>query len=91
MEDVILAGEPVRNRNVVLLVNMLGGDELSAKLERGLGDENAIVALSSADRQRIVAVLEHPPGELAGLRAVLVKQMKQQKERELRSDQRHRR
>ena len=80
----ILAGQAVRNENVRQLAHLLGGDELSAKLERGIGDENAIVALTLADRQRIVAVLNEPPGGLAELRAVLVKQMKQQRERELR-------
>ena len=83
----ILAGETVLNRNVALLATLLDGDELATKLARGVGNENSIVALSRADRTRIVAVLTDPPGGLAGLRTVLVKQLKKLQDSERRDEQ----
>ena len=83
----VLAGEPVLSKDVVLLAGMLDGDALSTKLLRGVANENSIVALSLADRQRIVAVLADPPAGLAELKNVLVKQLKQLKDRERRDEQ----
>lgn len=77
----------MRHDQVLLLASLLDGDDLSVKLARGLENENSIVALSVDDRQRIVAVLSDPPAGLAELKSVLVKQMKQLKEREHRDGQ----
>jgi hypothetical protein len=80
---VILAGSTARPENVQLLAGMLAGGELAVKLERALANSNSIVALSLADRQRIADVLAtKAPSGLAELRSVLVKQLKQHKERE---------
>ena len=79
----ILSGSTVRSENVRLLASMLDGDELAAKLERALTNGDTIVAISLADRQRVVTVLgDDAPGGLADLRRVLVKQLAQHHERE---------
>ena len=74
----ILSGSAVRTDNVELLAGMLDGDELAVKLERAVVNKNSLVALSLADRRRIVAVLAaEAPWGLAELQSVLVKQLKQ--------------
>ena len=74
----ILSGSAVRPDNVELLAGMLDGDELAVKLERAVVNKNSLVALSLADRRRIVAVLAaEAPWGLAELQSVLVKQLKQ--------------
>ena len=74
----ILSGAPVQTDNVELLADMLDGDELAVKLERAIVNKNSLVALSLADRRRIVAVLApEAPWGLAELQSVLVKQLKQ--------------
>lgn len=83
----MLSGVVVRTDQVQLLARLLQGDELAAKLTRGVKNGNEIVALSVADRQRIVAVLtEPPPSGLTELRSVLVKQLKQLKDREAQAE-----
>lgn len=78
-----LSGSEVRTNNVLLLVSLLDGDETAAKLERGIQHGNPIVALSLADRERIVAVLaSDAPSGLVELHAVLVKQLKHRHDRE---------
>ena len=78
----ILSGSTVRSENVHLLAVMLDGDELATKLERALADNNTIVALSIADRERIVAVVADGPAGFAELRRVLVTQLGKHHERE---------
>jgi hypothetical protein len=60
-DAVILSGSAVRADNVHLLATMLDGDELATKLERAITNNNTIVALSIADRERIVAVITGGP------------------------------
>ncbi len=78
----ILSGSPVRTDNVQLLATLLQGDEPAEKLERAITNNNTIVALSVADRERIVAVLADGPAGFAELRIVLVTQLKKHHERE---------
>ena len=79
----ILSGSTVRTENVQLLAGMLDGDELAVKLERAVANKNTIVGLSLDDRRRITAVLaQDAPWGLAQLQSVLVKQLKQHKDRE---------
>ena len=78
----ILSGSTVRTDNVQLLATMLQGDELAEKLERAITNNNTIVALSVADRERIVAVVADGPGGFAELRNVLLTQLKKHHERE---------
>ena len=67
---------------------MLDGDQLAVKLKRAVANENSIVALSLDDRRRIVSVLaEDAPWGLAALQAVLVKQLAQRKQHEVRMRQ----
>ena len=79
---VILSGSTVRSENVQLLAAMLQGDELATKLERALTNNNTIVALSIADRERIVAVVADGPAGFAELRRMLVTQLDKHHERE---------
>jgi hypothetical protein len=79
---VILSGSTVRSENVQLLAAMLDGGELATKLERALTNNNTIVALSIADRERIVAVVADGPAGFAELRRVLVTQLDKHHERE---------
>jgi hypothetical protein len=81
----ILAGSEVRNANVQLLADMLDG-ELAAKLERGIANNNKIVALTLEDRHRIVEALDAAPYGLVELRSVLIAQLKKQKERALQEE-----
>ena len=69
-----------------LLAGMLEGEELGAKLVRAIRNGNDLVALSSADRELIVTVLDPTPFGLAELRDVLVKQLRHAKEREAREE-----
>lgn len=69
-----------------LLALLLEGEELAATLTRAMKNGNDLVALSFADRQRIVMVLDPTPFGLAELRDVLVKQLRQAKEREAREE-----
>lgn len=78
----ILSGSAVRADNVHLLATMLDGDELATKLERAITNNNTIVALSIADRERIVAVITGGPAGFAELRRVLVTQLKKHDESE---------
>jgi hypothetical protein len=83
----VLSGVTVRTDQVELLTRMLEGDDLAAKLLRGLENHNDLVALTPADRQRIVTVLDgSAPSGLAELRDVLVKQLKSAREREAQAE-----
>jgi hypothetical protein len=84
--DVVLSGVTVRNEQVQVLARLLEGEELAAKLTRAMKNKNDLVALSAADRQLIVTVLDPIPSGLADLRDVLVKQLKQARERESREE-----
>ena len=78
-----LSGVAVRTDQVQLLASLLNGESLAAKLELAIENRNDLVALSSSDRERIVAVLPDPtPSGLAELRRVLVRQLKQEEDRE---------
>ena len=79
----ILSGSTLRTDNVHLLATMLRGDELATKLERAITNDNTIVALSIAERERIVAVIADGPAGFAELRSVLVTQLKKHHEREV--------
>jgi hypothetical protein len=80
-----LSGVAVRTDQVQLLVGLLNGDELAAKLQLAGKNGNDLVALSPSDRERIVDVLpDPPPSGLAELRSVLVQQLKQSRDRETR-------
>ena len=80
-----LSGVPVRTNHVQLLVGLLDGDDLAAKLELAIKNGNDLVALSPSDRELIVDVLPNPPPSgLAELRNVLVQQLKQARDRETR-------
>jgi hypothetical protein len=83
-----VAGTPVRTESVLLLAGIVGDAELSAKLGRAVTNDNAIVALTQDDRERIVAVLSRyaPPG-LAELRDVLTVQLKRHKDRAKQQEQ----
>jgi hypothetical protein len=83
---VVLSGVTVRSDQVELLASLLAGDELAAKLTRAVENRNDLVAISSADRQLIVTVLDPPPFGLVELRDVLLKQLRQAKEREARDE-----
>ncbi len=78
----IVAGTTLRADQVRLLAVMLDG-ELAAKLDRAVTNKNSIVALTIADRERIVAVLDREsPSALVELHGMLVKQLAQQKRRD---------
>ena len=78
-----LSGVAVRTDQVQLLAGLLNGDDLAAKLQLAVKNRNDLVALSSSDRVRIVDVLpDPPPSGLAELRSVLVRQLKQARDRE---------
>jgi hypothetical protein len=82
----VLSGVTVRSDQVELLASLLQGDELATKLSRAVENRNDLVAISSADRQLIVNVLDPPPFGLVELRDVLLKQLRQAKEREARDE-----
>ena len=82
----VLSGVTVRNEHVQVLAGLLDGEELAAKLTRAMKNGNDLVALSAADRQLIVIVLDPAPAGLAELREVLVKQLRQAQERDAREE-----
>ena len=72
-----LAGIPVDDRLVLTLAGKLrdaGLDDAAEKLENGYDRETKILALSIADRESILRVLEDGPPEFAELRGVLLKE-----------------
>jgi hypothetical protein len=78
----ILSGVPVRTEHVHRLAVMLEGDELATKLDRAIANDNSIVGLSVAEREKIRELLAvHAPSGLAELHATLVKQLKQRNDR----------
>ena len=77
----ILAGSTIRKENVELLATMLDG-ELAAKLKRAVQNDNSIVALSIADRERIVTALADRPSQFVELRTVLVAQLAKHRKHE---------
>ena len=78
-----LSGVAVRTDQVQLLAGLLDGDDLATKLRLAIKNRNDLVALSPSDRERIVDVLpDPPPSGLSELRNVLVRQLKQARDRE---------
>jgi hypothetical protein len=70
----ILAGIRLSREQTLELAAMLtrDGSDRTARLLLGATTGNQeFVALSTADREAILAVLEHPTGELVALRTVL--------------------
>ncbi len=57
------------------LADAAGNDALADRLDRALGDEVKLLALSIEDRIRIIFVLDDPPDELAKLRGVLINEV----------------
>jgi hypothetical protein len=69
-----LAGVSVREENVADLARLLfaaGFEETGDALLVALDSEQDLVALSAADREAILQVLDDPPFALGELRAVL--------------------
>jgi len=78
-----LSGVAVRADQVELLAGLLDGEDLALKLRLAIKNRNDLVSLSTPDRARIVDVLpDPPPSGLAELRSVLVRQLKQARDRE---------
>jgi hypothetical protein len=78
-----LSGVAVRADQVELLAGLLDGGELAAKLRLALRNRNDLVSLSTSGRARMVDVLADPaPSDLVELRSVLVRQLKQARDRE---------
>lgn len=83
----ILSGVSIRPEHVQLLAAM-AGDELGAKLERAALHHNSIVALTPADRTRIIETIDGSSSTVFGeLRTVLVKQVEQQRRKEAKEAQ----
>lgn len=82
----VLSGVTVRIEQVHVLAGLLEGEQLGTKLTRAMKNGNDLVALSAADRQLIVMVLDPAPAGLAELRDVLVKQLRQAQERDAREE-----
>jgi len=81
-----LAGATVGKAHVQSLAAMVDG-ELAAKLNRAITNNNEIVALSAAERKRLLEVLtESTPGGLLELRTVLAKQCADTRKREAQAD-----
>ncbi|MEJ7567780.1 MAG: hypothetical protein WKF41_05900 [Gaiellaceae bacterium] len=57
------------------LADRPGSEQLADRLERALGDEVKLLALSIEERIRILYVLDDPPAALAELRGVLVREI----------------
>jgi hypothetical protein len=70
-----LAGVPVRDENVAARAELLleaGFEDTGDVLLLALDSEQDLVALSVADREAILRVLDDPPAGLAVLRGVLL-------------------
>ena len=84
-----VAGTAMRTENVLVLAGLVHDDELSAKLERAVRNDNPIVALTQDDRERIVAVLSpNAPGVLTELRDVLAVHQKHRNDGERQQEKR---
>jgi hypothetical protein len=77
MPSMMLAGIPVRNQDVLELAGLLwnaGFDDTAEALTVALEAEQALVALSIADREAILRTLDDPPEGLAELRDMLLRE-----------------
>jgi hypothetical protein len=73
----MLAGIPVSNQDVLELAGLLwnaGFDDTAEALTVALEAEQALVALSIADREAILRTLDDPPIGLAELHGVLLRE-----------------
>ena len=73
----MLAGIPVDDRLVLELARRLhaaGFDDAAESLEGAYDGERRVVALTIAEREAILRVLEDCPDELAELRGVLLRE-----------------
>jgi hypothetical protein len=73
----MLAGVPVDDRLVLELASRLhdaGLDDAAETLHDGYDGERRVVALTIAEREAILRVLEDCPDELGELRGVLVRE-----------------
>jgi len=71
----MLAGVPVRDRDVLALAELLRGrgfEDTAEVLVVALEAQQTLVALTIEDRERILRVLDDPPERFAELRGVLV-------------------
>ena len=71
----MLAGVPVRDRDVLDLAELLHGsgfEDTAEVLVVALEAEQVLVALTIEDRERILRVLDDPPERFAELRGVLL-------------------
>lgn len=69
-----LAGVPVPPAAVLELAELLGDDELAARLRGALERGARILALGDDERDAILAVLAEPPDALAELRGYLLRE-----------------
>lgn len=82
-----LCGVAVRADKIRALADRLGPSELAQKLDRGLVNDNTIIALDADERARLVEVLDGPPALLPELRNALVAQLKRINDRERQQQQ----
>jgi hypothetical protein len=74
-----LAGIPISDDDIVMLIHLLHrvgrADDLAlaARLDRAIEPETKILALSHAERDTLLGVLDDPPDGLAELRGVLAR------------------
>jgi hypothetical protein len=59
--------------DILLRVGRAGDLHLAARIDRNLEREARIMALSPAERERLLGVLDDPPDELAELRGALAR------------------
>ena len=73
----MLAGTPVRDRDVLELAGLLRDasfDDVAERLENAYDVECKVLALTVPDREAIIRALNDPPDGLAELRGVLLRE-----------------
>ena len=72
-----LAGIPIRDQDVLELAKLLrsaGFDDTAERLEDAYDAETKVLALTVPEREEILRALDDPPGSLAELRGVLLRE-----------------
>ena len=81
----LVSGQKLRDDHVELLAGLVGG-ELGTRLREAAEQENSYVALSMADCEKLLAVLDDAPWSLLALRETLISQREHRRRKRLRDE-----
>ena len=81
----LLSGQSLRPEHVELLAGLVGG-ELGDRLREAAAHNNSIIALTVAECEQLVSVLDDVPWSLPALRESLVSQLEHRRRKRVRAE-----